>query len=74
MSKPRFTCADCGRRFVGTPQKSFTGRDLCRDCSGLLSATAAGVLTGGPTAEGQVANAISVRGWFERIRRHRRGG
>ena len=70
----RFTCPDCGRRFVGRPHTSFTGRELCGDCAGAITAAAAGALTGGPGLEGQVANAISVRGWFQRLRRMRRGG
>lgn len=72
--RQRFTCADCGRRYVGRPHLSYTGRELCRDCSGAINAGAAGALTGGPELEGQVANAISVRGWFQRLRRSRRGG
>lgn len=40
------TCAECGRRIVGQPKVSVTGRRLCADCHNRLLGATAGMMTG----------------------------
>jgi len=68
-------CAQCGQSFGMAAQRqrvpTATGRVICRECADALLGAAAGVVTAKPTQE--VANAVSVSGWFARLRRRRRG-
>jgi len=66
-SEARFTCADCGKTFRGTPSLSPTGRSLCPGCADSALGLAAGVLSTG----GGVGGSISAAGWFQRVRRAR---
>ena len=40
------TCAECGRRIVGQPKISVTGRKLCADCHNRILGATAGMVKG----------------------------
>lgn len=66
------TCAECGRRFGGDIARttSLAGRTICTACDGALVAAAAGAAM---NPASPVAAALSTHGWFQRLRRWRKG-
>ncbi|WP_031262030.1 hypothetical protein [Curtobacterium sp. B18] len=61
-------CDQCRRPIQGEPVRTAT-RTLCDACGATFLGLAAGTLAG----SGDVGQGIATAGWFERLRRRRRG-
>lgn len=70
MGLSTWICPECNERTKTPLVKTPTGRVICASCDGKLTAAAAGIITATPGDE--VASAISVTGWFRRLRNRTR--
>jgi hypothetical protein len=65
------TCHDCGRRIVGEPVPSMTGRPLCVGCAERLDVAAVALM-----AVSGLAGTGATAAWLHRLRQasHKSGG